>query len=71
MKTMPTTPSLPVEPGPAGVEERLADGQQPPHEHDQIEGQQRPQHLRRDDPRSEPSGRLELDEGEAERDEHQ
>src|SRR5215203_1815018 len=38
-----------------GIEERLADGQKPPREQDHVEGQQRTEDLRRDDPRSEPS----------------
>jgi hypothetical protein len=52
----------------AGVEERLTDSQQPPCQDQPVEGQERAQDLRRDDPRRQPRRRLRLDEHDRDRD---
>ena len=62
MTTMPMIPRRPVGPVRPRVEERLADGQQPPRQDQPVEDQERAQDLRRDDPGGQPRRRLRLDE---------
>ena len=67
--TMPIDPEATGRAGPAGVEEGLPDGDQPPGEDREVERQQRAEHGRGDRPGRQSGGRLGPDDDQRDREE--